>query len=383
MTPPHIVIFYNCIPHYRKAFFEKLSASEDLNVTFLADDTTDTKHMEVIASSSDSMRIRPVRTKALRLLGKTLFAHPGILKALRQEKPDMLIPLGNPHILTTWLIMLWGRIHSIPVVLWTHGTLRKEHGIKRLFRLAYYRLSAGLFLYGAHAQQLLQEMGLKHTPMYPIYNSLDYEAQRAISEMTSPEDISKFRESLGIGTASKVLIFTGRLQPVKKLDLLVKLTKRLNLETLDTHCILIGDGDERERLQELALTLGVADKFHFLGAVHDEEKLGLAMLSADLYVIPSGAGLSVMHALGYGVPVLLHDNFEHHFPEWEAVEHCVNGLFYRENDMEDMIDKAISYLTGKHPEIQPDACYRAIEAKYTAEKQYRVILPAIREILGK
>ncbi len=70
--------------------------------------------------------------------------------------------------------------------------------------------------------------------------------------------------------------------------------------------MLIGDGDDRVRLERLAADLGIADRVRFLGVVAPEA-LAEAYRMADLFVMPStgeGFGIAFLEALASGTPAL-------------------------------------------------------------------------------
>lgn len=73
--------------------------------------------------------------------------------------------------------------------------------------------------------------------------------------------------------------------------------------------VVIGEGDDRPRLEALARFLGVADHVEFRGAVSVEALAGLYR-SADVFVMPSrkeGFGIVFLEALASGVPVIAGD----------------------------------------------------------------------------
>jgi glycosyltransferase involved in cell wall biosynthesis len=149
------------------------------------------------------------------------------------------------------------------------------------------------------------------------------------------------------------------------------------------HVALVGEGEERDNLARLAAQLNIADLVHFLGESYDERYLGQVMGASDLAVIPSGAGLSVMHALVFGTPVLLHDRVEHHFPEWEAVIEGKTGFFYRYGDVNDLaakIEQAIFPVPAKN--AMADACKTVINEKYNPHRQVETFVQAVREVAG-
>src|SRR5262249_20107429 len=72
----------------------------------------------------------------------------------------------------------------------------------------------------------------------------------------------------------------------------------------DLHLIVVGDGPMRAELEQDARDRGLAPRVHFLGARRD---LGDLLSAADLFVLPSlweGLPLSLVLAMGAGVPVV-------------------------------------------------------------------------------
>jgi len=181
-----------------------------------------------------------------------------------------------------------------------------------------------------------------------------------------------------------LVVFTGRLQSVKRLDLLIRAIGQLDRRGRRVHLVLVGEGAERERLVKLASEEGVADLVHFLGALYDERALGLIYKASDLSVIPSGAGLSVMHAMVFGTPVLLHDHLPSHFPEWEAVEEGVTGFFYRHGDVNDLASKielAVFPVAAKT--WMASSCEKVIHERYNPSHQEAVFVRAVQETIQR
>jgi glycosyltransferase involved in cell wall biosynthesis len=175
-----------------------------------------------------------------------------------------------------------------------------------------------------------------------------------------------------------LICFTGRLQPVKRLPWLLHALHLVAQQGRNVHLVLVGDGSERPVLESLAQELRLSGFVHFLGATYDESRLGLVLSASDLAVVPSGAGLSVMHALGYGTPVLLHDKVEEHFPEWEAVKEGETGWFYRNDDLSDCAEKIIDALfpTPQKPAMA-EACRSVISSRYNTTTHAGLFINAI------
>jgi glycosyltransferase involved in cell wall biosynthesis len=62
-------------------------------------------------------------------------------------------------------------------------------------------------------------------------------------------------------------------------------------------------------------------------------------LSSSFFVYPTAIGLSLMHAYGYGLPVITHDNIHAHGPEFSVFENHKTGILYKQNDSQDLLNK--------------------------------------------
>jgi glycosyltransferase involved in cell wall biosynthesis len=111
---------------------------------------------------------------------------------------------------------------------------------------------------------------------------------------------AELRRSLGV--EGPLLATAGRLTPQKALDVAFAALQELAGATL----LVVGDGEERARLEQSARTLAVADRVRFLGARPREEVLRVlraadaAVLSSDWENFPH----AVVEALAVGTPVV-------------------------------------------------------------------------------
>lgn len=378
-----VYIQQSFIAHYRKAVFELLSSSEEFEFTFLADSRSDTPSIKTVEWETTRIRLKYAPTSILKLpLIPSLFCQPAAIAHVARDKPDLVIAVGNPYSLTTWALLFIGRLWSIPIVLWSHGLLKSESGPKWWVRKSFYMLSRGLLLYGDHAKELLAEKGFDRRALKVVYNSLDFQNQEKLMNKIAKSELNLFRSSLGVSEGDGLIVFSGRLLRNKKLDLLLESVGILRGRDRVVHVALIGDGSERSLLVSQAIRLNIVSQIHFLGESYEEPFIAKVFMASDLAVIPSGAGLSVMHALGYGLPVLLHDRPDEHGPEWEAVREGETGFFYRYGDIQDMAQKIEGALFPKSRNtVMKEACLGMIRNRYNASAQANAITSAVSQTI--
>jgi len=124
-----------------------------------------------------------------------------------------------------------------------------------------------------------------------------------------PEDKEKARRELDLEDYRRVLLFAGRLQPFKGLDLLLHAMTNLPNHGF-TRLLVVGGnagkGDERVKMNSLVKKLGISEMVDFVGAV-EHENMPKFYNAADVCVIPSyheSFGMVAVEALACGTPVV-------------------------------------------------------------------------------
>jgi D-inositol-3-phosphate glycosyltransferase len=123
---------------------------------------------------------------------------------------------------------------------------------------------------------------------------------------------SEARADLGLGDEA-TLLYVGRIQPLKGLELAIRATEELvGAIERDVVLLVVGGASGRtgtaevDRLQELAATLGIADRVRFLGPRPHSTLPGLYRAS-DVVVVCSHTesfGLAALEAHACGIPVV-------------------------------------------------------------------------------
>ncbi len=116
---------------------------------------------------------------------------------------------------------------------------------------------------------------------------------------------------LGPGTKARVptLVYVGRLEPYKRLDVMLRVVARLRPSLPELHAVIAGTGTARDHLHALAEQLGLGDAVTFAGYVSDARKAEI-LREAWCFLTPSsmeGWGIAVIEANACGTPALAFD----------------------------------------------------------------------------
>jgi glycosyltransferase involved in cell wall biosynthesis len=190
----------------------------------------------------------------------------------------------------------------------------------------------------------LAEIGLD-VPTHVLPNGVDVRA-------FCPADTDTrhtLREHLGLAHQGCLVLFVGRLDPVKALDVLLQAWAHVVRDITEPQLtlVLVGDGVERERLANLARELGIFDFVHFAGA---SDHVIDWYRAADLFVLPSyveGLSNAMLEAMACELPVVA--TAVGGTPS--AIENEVNGLLIPPGDA-DAISEALRRLIHHPAEAQ-------------------------------
>ncbi|MEK6675837.1 MAG: glycosyltransferase [Planctomycetota bacterium] len=114
------------------------------------------------------------------------------------------------------------------------------------------------------------------------------------------------RSSLGLTDNDRVILWVGRLDPIKGLDNLIDATER-HMRNENVHLVLAGDGPLRGALQSRIESLGLTHRIHLLGSRRDVPSV---LKTADLFVFPSrteGLPNALLEAMAAGLPIVTTD----------------------------------------------------------------------------
>jgi len=213
-----------------------------------------------------------------------------------------LIQQFQPHILHSHLFhanvagRIVGSILSVPHVISTIHTVEKgkrwHNKVENLTcRLSHKTTCVSPSVY----QHAARNIHIPESRLQVIPNAIDV-VRFAYAE---PIDLAEFH----LDSNKTTLVFVGRLDPVKNVDVLLQATARISQEQ-DVQLLLVGDGPERERLETLTETLNLTDGVRFAGQRLDVERI---LKAADIFILPSqweGMPMSAQEAMASGLPVI-------------------------------------------------------------------------------
>ena len=216
----------------------------------------------------------------------------GLFAWLKGCRPDALIVEANPRYFSTPAAIRWMKSLRKPVLGWGLGSPALSEPLSSL------RLSArssfllqfdGLLTYSQRGAEEYAALGFPADRIFVAPNAAVARPSTPMPSRAAPID------------GKLTLLFVGRLQARKRLDLLLQACAALP-ENLQPRLVIIGDGPERGNLEVMAQR--IYPLAEFTGAKHGPE-LAANFSAADLFVLPGTGGLAVQEAMSYGLPVIM------------------------------------------------------------------------------
>lgn len=145
------------------------------------------------------------------------------------------------------------------------------------------------------------------------------------------------------------IAYLGRLAKIKHVDVLLKAVIGLRSRFPEIRVAIAGDGEEKNKLVNLAIDLEINDIVSFLGRISDREKLNVLSCS-EIFVMPSereGFSIATLEAMAYGcVPVVAKPDYDEVFGTSDFVVENETGLYFKLLDHDDLCMKLIQLMSN-------------------------------------
>ena len=267
---------------------------------------------------------------AIKNVRKSLFT---ILMIIKKSKPDILFTASN-HLnlflgifkfLLPKKLKLVARESSIISINSKRSKYGKPYGwlIKKFYKNIDHIICQSVYM----QKDIIKNYRIKEKSTVIIYNPV--------------EEVDNSKTPIFSTTKTKYKFFTvGRLSTEKGVD---RLLQSLGLLDIDFTFHIIGDGEEKNNLQQLAIKLGLHEKVFFEGQkLHPYEN----MYDADLFLIGSryeGFPNVLLEAGALGIPVA---GFNSPGGISEIIKEGINGFLADNNNIRSLADtiyKAVNY----------------------------------------
>lgn len=351
-----IVVFQRVVPHYRLPIFKRLH--EDFG-WIIATSRSAPEYKKLIHEDHDFIQRFDIEFPNK---DNPYEAKVPIEEIIERTGAKAIISEFGMRISTTYSLPWIRRTRGKPIVLfWSHG-FNMERGLytpkqklSQAPRVVLSMLVDGHLCYSEEGRDFLSRY-ISKDRLFVAPNTLDIDSLQVTGRKASAAD----------PPGRPHIIFVGRFTPDKEVPRLVRIFKAMRADFPTAALTIIGDGADNEKVRaEVGDELGKS--IHMTGALYDEEAVAAYYHSADLALFAGAVGLSVNHALAYGVPFVCFARTPqgpHHHPEIAYVVNDVTGYQVPTSSDEAMV-AALRAFFKKHPD--PKAAFARSIQDYVAE----------------
>lgn len=280
-------------------------------------------------------------------LGSVIFnpisAYTNIKKLVEEIDPDIihghsvvhhtiLASLTNFH---PFVVSAWGS----DILIYPNKSKIVEYAVKLSLRRADLITSDGI-----NSNDEIEKMGIKRDKISLISHGVD---TASFSPFYRSE---KLREKLEVFD-SPVVVSTRRMSNIHDVETLIKAIPIVLREIPNVVFIVIGDGEQKSKLTDLARSLKVRNNIRFIGSVPHEE-LSTYLASSEIYVSTSisdgGIAVSTLEAMACGLPPIITNVGDNN--KW--IKNGENGFIFEIKKSDELAHRIIFLLKNKETRIK-------------------------------
>jgi glycosyltransferase involved in cell wall biosynthesis len=231
---------------------------------------------------------------------KAVFAYSGLLGLIRREKPDVIVSSGFS--IATLKVWLHSWVSAVPYLIWSGDILNdgRRLRLRTIQRSFLIRRAAGFIAYGTRAKEYLVSLGADPSRIATSINTVDIAFMRDRARQASA---AKPRSS----DSKRHLLSVGYLSPQKNIIKLLNVIEVLSSLRHDFVLDVVGDGDDRGRLEEHVRRCGLEQYVMFHGFKQRNELPGYFAL-ADCFLFQTDFdiwGLVLNEAMAAALPCIV------------------------------------------------------------------------------
>ena len=258
----------------------------------------------------DGVEIRHFPIQHPRFWGCSIPLARALRKAIREYD---IVHIHSLYLFHNMVAAHYCRKYNVAYLIRPHGTLDpyiyKRHRLRKtVIELLFERRNikrAVAMHFTTEEEKNLAEPYIFQAPGIVVPHGLD------LSEYESLPEQGTFRTRYPETIGKKIVLFFGRLNFKKGLDLLVRAFASVAQVRDDVHLVLAGPNNESfgGKVRVWLKEEGVFDRAIFTGMLLGKDKLAV-LRDADMFVLPSYSenfGISVVEAMACGVPVVISD----------------------------------------------------------------------------
>lgn len=338
-----VLVFHPALAPYRVDFFNELGKLVELRVVFMTRNNAN--------QSFDQRELLKDSTYSIGYLDRHYrIAKRNVNLGYRHEidefKPDVVI--CNEYGVSLWSCFVHQFTNHAKYKIFTicddsEDVFSQRRGIRKYVSRYFVKKIDGIICINPQVAEGYRNIGARKVSLFPIiYKDSLYKNKIAKATGITNHYIDKYHLA-----GKKCILFVGRFAPVKNLTKLLESFARLSSSSAEElRLILVGDGEQRDKLLNLAFELGIDKNVLFPGRFEGNELLAWYNLDG-VFILPSTYepfGAVVSEALMAGMPVIASERVGA-----KCLINSDNGIICSSEDINDIYEKMREMLNRVKP----------------------------------
>ncbi len=351
------------IPLYRLPFYKSLASEFG-------------KFFIVLHSEGDLGELTPsLKYSWSKCIGKVIKIGFGLLwqrnlTNYKIEKDHIIVISGNPRYVSNILFILKAKLFGAKILWWGQYRSPTSKNWRLKLRLGLMKLANGIIFYTEdEVKNYLSSILRQETrPIVGLNNGID----------VSP--IKSLRKKYESNSRCHEVLFLGRLTEKANFHILLSAIQNPKIKDISLNVIGNSSFDPYLKLDKHKFNNGV--KVNYYGKLTDEKQISKIANRCRIFVYPGSVGLSLIHAMAYGLPCLVHSDPLQHMPEIAAFKEGVTGLTFHRNDSQDLSIKLFSMISNTSQlNLMSKECLNVVENEFNTKKMSERFIRFIKEFI--
>lgn len=350
------------IPLYRVSLFDSLSS--EFGTVF-----------KVLYSEGDLGKLTPFHQYTWsECIGRSIKIGFGLLWqknliSYKINKNDIVIVAGNPRYISTLIFILKVRFLGGKIVWWSHFRSSTSKKWSMFLRLKLMKITNGIVFYTQ--DEVKEYLSIikqnKEISIVGLNNGIDI------------NPIKNVRKNYNASLRQREILFIGRTTEKSNFNILLEAFKHPILKNISLN--VIGNDKSYSYFNEAQSDLVRKPEINWYGTLTNEEEISRVANKCQIFVYPGAVGLSLIHAMAYGLPCLVHSNRLQHMPEIAAFKRGITGRTFRPNDSRDLALKlSVMMSNPKSLNLMSENCLRMVENDFNTSKMVQRFIKFIKEL---
>ncbi len=285
------------------------------------------------------------------------------------NKNDIVVISGNPRYISTIIFILKVKFFGGKIVWWSHFRSSTSKKWSMFLRLKLMKIADGTVFYTKDEvkEYLSITKHNKEMPIIGLNNGIDI------------NPVKNVRKNYDASSRKRQILFIGRTSQKSNFNILLEAFKHPSLKNITLN--VIGNDESSSYFNEFQSDLIRKYKINFYGTLTNEEEISRVANKCQIFVYPGAVGLSLIHAMAYGLPCLVHSNRLQHMPEIAAFKKGMTGLTFKPNDPIDLaINLSAMMSDPKTLNNMSENCLRSVENDFNTTKMALRFFKFIKEL---